>query len=234
MKQLTKDEAQQAVNDGYVDLYAYACFDEAFVKEGLITLNNAGKIVRWALLAGDATHSYKIVDKDGNDDATGSIAMFAAPKSDVCSGRPAIYQPSSGGACPCLFIQTCPTWAYGSSSSRSSLLELDVLTNLYCTTIEAEGKTWYCLKLYPVRFEYKDAQSFYVTFYRGDAADGVTSNGASNFNFYAENTSTQLLWPGKSCGSGQDWSESSYWGTIRGGVEVIADPEMTLTADKTC
>ena len=234
LKTLTAQEAQAAQQQGYVDLWAYACFDQSYVDKGWITLDAQGKITRWALLAGDATHSYKIIDKNGNDDKSGSVAMFAAPNSSYCGGRAPVYQNAAGGATPKTFIQSCPTWAYGSSSSRSSLLDLQVLCDLYCTTIQAEGKTWYCLKLYSVRFEYKQAKSFYVTFYRGSAADGVTSNGASNFNFYTENTETQLIWPGKNCGSGQDWSESPYWGTIPGGVEVISDPEMLLTAEATC
>ncbi len=230
MKKLTAQEAQQALTTGYVDLWAYACFDQSFVDAGLITLNG-GKITRWALLAGDATHSYKIVDKNGLDDKSGNIAMFAAPNSNFCGGRAPIYQQAAGGATPKTFIQSCPTWAYGSSSS---LLDLEVLTDLYCTQIEAEGKTWYCLKLYQVRFEYKQAKSFYVTYYRGDAADGVTSNGASNFNFYAENTETQLLWPGEACGGDQDWSKTSYWGTIAGGVEIESEPTFALTLASAC
>ena len=235
LKTLNKSEAEQALRDGYVDLWAYACFDEAFVNAGLITWNGT-KITKWMLIAGDATHSYKIVDKAGNDDKSGSIAMFAAPNSSFCGNRTGIYQNGQSGATAKTFIQACPTWAYGSSSSRSSgTYELEALTDIYCTTIEADGKRWYCLKLYQVRFEYKQLQSFYVTFYRGDAADGTTSNGASNFNFFAENTETPLLWPGESSVSNQDWStQPNYWGTIAGGVEVESDPEFVVSAETAC
>ena len=238
LKKLTAQEAQQALTTGYVDLWTYACFDKAFVDAGYITLNANGSISRFALLAGDATHSYKIVDKNGLDDKSGSIALFARPNSNFCSGRPAIYQDDITGmmSTPKVFIQACPTWAYGSSSRTSSTIEGEPFASMWTTVMEAEGKTWYCLKMYQVRFEYKQAKSFYVTYYRGDAADGIASNGASNFNFYAGNFSTILQFPGQQALYGdQDWSkEPTRWGTIAGGVEIESEPTFALTLASAC
>ncbi len=236
LKKLTAQEAQQALATGYVDLWTYACFDKNFVDKGLITLAN-GKINYWGILSALNTHSYKMIDKNGNDDKSGSIAMFAKPAaSQSCPGRPNINQTdiTTTGAIGATFIQQCcPTWAYSSSSETSGTFS-GPLADYYCTTIEAEGKTWYCLKMYPVRFEYKQAKSFYVTFYSGDAADGTTSNGASTFNFRAKNTTSQLIWPGQACGGDQDWSKTSYWGTIAGGVEIESEPTFALTLASAC
>ena len=90
--------------------------------------------------------------------------------------------------------------------------------------------------MYQVRFEYKQAKSFYVTYYRGDAADGIASNGASNFNFYAGNFSTILQFPGQQALYGdQDWSkEPTRWGTIAGGVEIESEPTFALTLASAC
>ncbi|MCM1041139.1 MAG: hypothetical protein NC396_01745, partial [Bacteroides sp.] len=236
LKKLTKDEAQQAVDNGYVDLWTYACFDQPFVDKGLITLNQ-GQITYWGILMGDASHGYVLVDKDGNYDQSGAVAKFAAPSRNFCSGQPAnVWQAASGGAVPKTWFQVCPDWGYGSSSRTSDVLTDPYDIQRYCTIIQAEGKTWYCLKMYQVRFEYKQAQSFYVQFTKEDRGTDQAYAG-TNFNVFADNFSTQLGWPEYSCGNmNQSWSNhvEGRWGAIMGGVEVIADPEMTLTADKTC
>ncbi|MCM1041958.1 MAG: hypothetical protein NC396_05985, partial [Bacteroides sp.] len=248
LKKLTAAQAQQAVQNQYIDLWTYMCFDEAFVNENLIILNSDKTAISQLRIAvGEATHSYKMVDKYGNDDRTGSVAMFARPMDNTCSGggRLNVYQddiendldiPVNSSLAHTPIQKVCPTWAYSSSSSRTTGFITGNNALDLCTIIQDEnGKTWYCLKMYLMRFEYKQPQSFYVTFYRGDAVDGVTSNGASNFNVFSNSTFTQqLIWPGQTCGSAQDWSGSSYFGFIQGGVEIESDPEMQLVADKTC
>ncbi|MDE5574466.1 MAG: hypothetical protein K2I87_01985, partial [Bacteroidales bacterium] len=253
LKTLTKAEADAAKAQGYVDLWTYACFDESFVSSGQITLNADGTIKQFKILAADNTHSYKMVYKNGTEDRTGSVALFARPKNATCTGggrlnvfdndikteyenAGEVYQ-----SLPHTVIQnSCPTWAYGASSSRGGYYTQSVDVNRYCTIIEAEGKKWYCLKMYVVRFEYKQASSFYVTFYKSSpGADGSTSNGASTFNYYADaGAGTYLVWPGQT-GDNLDWSQlytgvNGRYGFIQGGVEVIADPDMQLTADATC
>lgn len=244
LKQLTAAEAQQALDQHYIDLWTYACFDENFIGSGAghIVLNGDGTISMFNIAIGEATHSYKIVDKNGNDDQTGSVAMFARPADNTCSfGRENVFQDdieftvpinASIGHTP--VQKVCPTWAYSSSSRTTGLTTSPDDVAKYCTIIEAEGKKWYCLKLYLMRFEYKQAKSFYVTFYSGSAADGVTSNGASNFNVFANGTFTRpLVWTGQT-GDAQSWEFSGRYGFIRGGVEIIADPEFILTASATC
>ncbi len=244
MKKLTAQEAQQALATGYVDLWTYACFDQSFVDEGMVVLNaDKTAISQFRIAIGEATHSYKIVDKNGLDDKSGSVAMFARPKLNDCgSGRPNIFQddiaddvPVNSSLAHTPIQNVCPTWAHGSSSRSGGFITRPADVEDFCTIIEAEGKKWYCLKMYLIRFEYKQAKSFYVTFYSGDAADGVTSNGASNFNVYSNSSFTeQLLWPGQPCGIGQDWSKTSYWGTIAGGVEIESEPTFALTLASAC
>lgn len=253
LKKLTKAEAQAAAQKHYVDLWTYACFDESFVSSGQITLNADGTIRQFKILAGDNTHSYKMVHKDGTEDRTGSVALFARPKNATCTGggrfnvfdndisteyedAGEVYQ-----SLPHTLIQnSCPTWAYGASSRGGGYYTQQLDASRYCTIIEAEGKKWYCLKMYLVRFEYKDASSFYVTFYKSNpGADGDVSNGASTFNYYSDaSAGTYLVWPGQT-GDNLDWSQlytgvNDRYGFIPGGVEVIGGLEAELTAEASC
>ena len=237
LKTLTQEQAQQAVTNGYVDLWTYACFDQPFVDAGLINYSG-GQFTYWGILMGDASHGYVIVDKNGTYDQSGNVAKFAPPSRNFsgCEGSSTVWQAASGGAVPKTWFQVCPNWGYGSSSRTSDVLEDSYDLQRYCTTIEAEGKTWYCLKMYQVRFVYKQPTSFYVQYTKEDRGTDQAYAG-TNFNVFAENFATQLGWPQYTCGNmDQSWSNhvEGRWGAIRGGVEVIADPEMLLTAEATC
>ncbi len=194
-----------------------------------------------------------MVNKDGTEDRTGRVALFARPKTATCTGGgrynvfdndiqtdPDIPDGVFQSLPHTLIQNSCPTWAYGASSRGGGYYTRSSDVEDFCTIIEAEGKKWYCLKMYLVRFEYKEASSFYVTFYKSNpGADGDVSNGASTFNYYADaGAGTYLVWPGQT-GDNLDWSQlyngtNDRYGFIPGGVEVIAGMEAEAPVEATC
>ena len=111
-----------------------------------------------------------------------------------------------------------------------------------------EGETWYGRALYKIRFEYNRAESFYVEHRFDNKPANNCGYATSNFNIRI-GTSGNIFAPYPSgCNGNADWSQthaanpagvscekiSGAFGTIRGGVEVISDPEMLLTAEATC
>ena len=240
LKKMTQQEADVAKSQGYVDLWAYACFDQPFVNAGLITLSPDGSsITSLNITTGQNTQSFKMVNKDGTDDKTGSVAIFArSEKATTCSGR-TILQPMSTGAVSTMeFSGVCPTWIYGGSAFNSINVSA-ALAPLFTEIIEDEqGKKWYCLKLYQIRFEYKQAKSFYAMFTREeiDQSYGDHTDFAAGTNFNCSSGGNKLIWPGHSGGDEQSWSDhvQGRWDAIMGGVEVESDPEFVVSAETAC
>ena len=251
-KTFTQAEAAAAVAQGYVDLWVYYCFNQAFVDAGYITVNG-GQITNFRIITADNTHSLKMIYEDGSDDTraktnyASAVASFAAPNAaHACPGRGPYYQEdASVGKSQPIYNQICPTWAYGSSSSRSSTVQSYEIPYVL-EQIEAEGQTWYALRMYQYRFNYEKPQSFYVTFYTGPAADGNTSNGASTF--LIQNGSNMLVWDRFGGGNRTDWAYTDrnnpgaqpseyadgYYGFIRGGVVVESSLSGSLALTAAC
>ena len=253
LKQLDQQAAQQALANGYVDLWVYAYFSQEFVNQGMITVSN-GAITSFKINFTPGTHAYKIIDKDGNLDKTGSIARFApaASRGTAC-GRPTTQQSKhEDGQVSPVFVEgsCCPIWYFGASTGQSANIGSRDLP--YATEIvEAEGQTWYVVKLYQIRYEWLSMKSFYTTFYSytSAAADRLgCETDASTFSISFDGQTNPIV-PSRYVGDDQDWSfyvwdpnrngvasdpVKDRCAFIRGGVEVISDPEMLLTAEATC
>ena len=265
MKTISKTDAENTLTTnggvGYIDLWTYLLVNESFVTNNVLELNADGSIKVFGIQTGGLTHTYTMVYKDGSNDTrardnyANCVAAFARPNPNQCdASRPAIYQRdvSTSGAVMgnVTYSGVCPTWAYGASAGNSAAVTEYVSDRTEVMTID--GETWYALKMYRLRFEYKKAESFYVTFYTGPSID-LGATGASNLNIYDRygTGGDELVWdfyntPGYSC-SQMDWSQThannqegssckkpGYYDFVMGGVEVIADPDMTLTAEATC
>ena len=110
-----------------------------------------------------------------------------------------------------------------------------------------EGETWYGRALYKLRFTYNKPESFYVEHRFDDKPSNSCGLSTSNFNISLGIDNIYAPFP-NGCTGNPDWSRThaanpagiacekmpGVFGAIRGGVEVIADPDMTLTAEATC
>lgn len=245
--QVTSQDAEKLQQQGYVDLWTYAYFNSAFATAGYITEGSDGSITNFDLQLILNTNSFKLVDADGLDDKSNTVARFAQPSSGVCDGRTVIQPTENYGAVP-TFNNVCPTWAYGASTAGAQLNQ--ILYSYAIDKTEYEGEEWYRLKLFKVRFEYLSSETFYVTFYSSaEAADGVISNGACNFNLQTISDGGWILvnehW---TQGTSSDWTEQAGLGTlddpdrinpgcmdfIPGGVEVVSGLDGVLTLNPAC
>ena len=262
LKKMTEAEAKAAQQAGFVDLWVYAYFSQEFVDGQKIAVTN-GQISAFNIQFTPTTHAYKITDKDGNADLSGKIARFApASGQDNTCNRSTTQQPKheDGVVNPGFVVGSCcPVGYYGASGGASASVGSRDLP--YSTEIvEAEGQTWYAVKLYQIRYEYLDAKSFYTTFYTGDEGKnaGYTdcATDASTFSISYNGQNDPIL-PTcfQTCKTTdgqdltyQDWSYTyagnpngiecvkieGVYGYIAGGVEVESDPEFVVSAETAC
>ena len=263
-KVLTQQEADAYAADGYIDLWAYALYNKGYwetatqdgngVVRDLIRLSN-GTVTYWAINFTPSTHSYYICDKSGTYQPSGNI-MFAGPFMTSTCGAGRHEQEGARGAVGPSFVNgVCPTYAYSASGGETGYGALsgasDVARYVDIWTDE-KGVEWYRLKLYQIRYEYPKVNNhgttFYTRFYCAPSVTGnMVSNGASTFQASYNGTTTPIKGVDGWGWSDADWSHyhngasgsnydysSDLYGYVIGGVEVIADPEMLLTAEATC
>ncbi|MCM1170443.1 MAG: hypothetical protein NC324_10965, partial [Bacteroides sp.] len=256
LKKMTAAEAQVAFNQGYVDLWAYAYFSQEFVDDpnGMITVSN-GKITGVKIQFTPTTHAYQIQDKYGNLDKSQKIARFAPTRSRGAECGRSITQgsmPDDAVDAPSFVSGTCcPEWYFGASAGNTKNISSIMAPFNTDIIVDDNGTTWYRIKLYPIRYEWLSMQSFYTSFYsyESNPADRLgCETDASTFTISYDGQTDPIKPPKWNQGDNQDWSiyvwnpsvlDPSEQGKdrcayIMGGVEIESDPEMTLTAGKTC
>ena len=213
------------------------------------------KVSFWAINMRDLTHSYYICDKSGNYQPSGNI-MFAGPfRTSTCTGDRNVQRGSVAAASANFVNNCCPEYAY--SASVNGVIFQSYNTKEECKDkidiwTDENGVEWYRLKLYQIRYEYPKVNNhgttFYTRFYVGPSVTGdAVSNGASTFQTSYYGSSTPIKGVDGWGWSDADWSHyhngpsgsvydysSDLYGYVIGGVEVISDPEMLLTAEATC
>ena len=252
LKEVTKAEAESYLTanggTGYVDLWSYVYFSPEWVSQGYITLNGSTPNLLMVGLESNS-HSYKMIDNQGNDYTVGDVAVFA-PRSGVSSCGSISQEFIKTGWVSMSWKQLCPSWAYGgitvsqAAGAPGNLIE----------AVSYNGETWYRIKQYPIRFVYKKAESFYVTFFSNKGGlDNGSADGGLNLNITdPARNGWPIVWNNwDKCPSGTDWMFAKYnWETgdplnpcskdvdaidlISGGLKIISDPEMLLTAEATC
>ena len=249
-KVVTQAEASTLAAQGYVDLWAYALFNKGYWEkaatgETLISFSGS-TIDEWNIAFTPPTHSFLICEKDGNYKPSGTV-MFSKPStlSTCSSDRVPSQRGSTNGLCAIQFIRNvCPTYTYASSPlSGSSTVGAPNFIENYT---DENGVEWYRMKLYTIRYDYNSVQTFCTRFWSSyetgvslPANNLAESPGSSTFTVAFEGLpikgSDNWTW------ADQDWQahlrydrNTDKYGFIQGGVEVISDPEMLLTAEATC
>ncbi len=253
-KVLTQEEAEQAVRDGYIDLWTYAWFNKAFIDEGYFTVEGS-RVTNVGLTFQAMTHSYKLITADGQNDEACVVAEFAPyTNTGSCpSTTENAYQDenttmSYGATASFMAGDRCPTWAYTASSDGAGAV------GLLMGAEEYDGGDWIKFKLYPVRFEYKQAGDFHVKFFSVTSAsedydqESGACVGATGFTIRTSTTSTPLVWEGWCEGQNTDWVmgagrtmnpmegcvDPDRADFIPGGVEVVSGLDGVLTLNPAC
>ncbi|MBD5388078.1 hypothetical protein HDR68_01635 [bacterium] len=255
LKEVSKAEAESYLKSnggvGYVELASYIYFSKEWKDAGYIT--ESGSTARITnLRLGSNTQSYKMIDANGNDYSVGDVATFAPDATFTKCGNN-IFQPAgdvvsfqwntNGG----ILSGRCPSWAYSGISDAGSI------NNTIVEKITYNGETWYRMEQFPIRFIYTKAESFYATFVSTPIGglDNGMCDGGLNFNIQQNSPRQTIVWKNWNSCSNEDWSYAKYnWSSgdpynpcakdldafdlVPGGLKIISDPEMLLTAEATC
>lgn len=238
-KQLTKTEAEAIVSgpasERYVDLWTYAYFSEQGFSKYFQEID--GKILGDFVFQANS-HSFMLVDENGDESQAVDVARFAvggdAPSCSDLASR--LHQPTGllyrKGMIPTFRDRVCPTWAYYAETTTGSL-----------EAVLEDG--WYKVKLYVVRFEYSKAESFYVSFYAGDAKNDGAATGALTFNI-ANSSGNPMVWK-NSDGTSTSWVNGAGLGNdpvsnpdptimelLPGGVEILSGIDGNLVLNPAC
>ena len=226
--------------------------------EDMIIFNGSGVMQQWLIRFTSPTQSFMICDKNGDYVSSGSV-MFSQPAlgSTCGSGRTIKQLSYSNGPQGTEFTRNvCPTYSYGNSpDAGTSILNASNCREYIDIWTDENGVQWYRMKLFEIRYDYPEVNGHGTTFYTrfwSDAETGVVpptwdgSNGASTFTLSASGYTLKGSdnW---TPGTSQDWQRlidtrfggnpsrlGNEYGFVIGGVEVISDPEMLLTAEATC
>ena len=219
-KTFTQAEAAAASTQGYVDLWVYVCFNQAFVDQGFITVSG-GKVTANTIGFASSDQSFKMVYEDGSDDMraennyASAVAAFAPPAAGFCTRAGSHYQENmSNNLATVTYREACPTWAYSVGTAGPRPLPAVHIVN--GSTIEdvfeiqeIEGETWYVAKYYQMAFNYNKPESFYVTIDdggKGFSGSAPMSSGAINLNMYYGNRTDALVWDGAiACSHNNNW-----------------------------
>ncbi len=263
LKKFTKQEAQDAVTRGYVDLWVYAWFNQKFV-DVEFKFNVEGINVTKKLIVLDAstekiesmdfgfvanTQGYQIVYKDGTDDLRpdntpdNCVATFASSAMQGLIDYTSFEKAAKGNI---TFRNCTGSCSGGSLSGPAGGIEEQIADAV--TKIETfEGETWYGRALYKVRFRYFKPESFYVEHRFNNQPANDCGLATSNFNISLGDGNIYAPYP-EGCLGNADWSQThadnpagvpceripGAFGTIRGGVEVIAGMEAEAPVEATC
>ena len=249
LKQLTKQEAQDAVARGYVDLWVYAWFNQKFVDQGYIVLNGE-EISRINIRLAANTQGFQIVYKDGTNDlrADNNVSNCVAAFPGKAQQDAIVYDDDEESAVGSMGIRDCFGSCTGGSLDGPATNLTGSAAKLLSKIEMFEGEKWYGRALYKLRIKYNKAESFYVEHRFDDKPSNSCGLATSNFNIRPGATNNIFAPYPSGCNGNADWSIthtsnpagtscmkiSGAFGTIRGGVEVISDPEMLLTAEATC
>ncbi|MCM1086471.1 MAG: hypothetical protein NC357_09105, partial [Bacteroides sp.] len=249
LKKLSKQEADDAVAAGYVDLWVWAYVNQKFMDAGYITLRN-NEIYDFTIRFVSNTQGYQIVYKDGTNDLRADnkaanpdwVASFAGKAQQEAI----VYERDERSQIGTMQILDCN----GSGSGGSLDGPLNEFTGPeYMVKVETfEGETWYGRALYKLRFSYNKAESFYVEHRFNNQPANNCGYATSNFNIRVGTSGNVFAPYPNGCNGNADWSQThadnpagvscekiqGAFGTIRGGVEIESDPEMKLVADKLC
>ena len=151
-KTFTQAEAAAASTQGYVDLWVYVCFNQAFVDQDFITVSG-GKVTATTIGFASRDQSFKMVYEDGSDDMraennyASAVAAFAPPSASFCTRTGSHYQSNlaSTNLASVTYRQACPTWAY-SVGTNGPVSIMNLLVPSYFETVTIEGETWYAVK----------------------------------------------------------------------------------------